>query len=333
VTQAPIVPDDHELLQMRDVTVGFPAKRGILLASNKVNLQLRPGTTLGLVGESGSGKSVTLRSIIDMVPPPGEVLDGEVLWRGQDVYQLSKSELRSIRGREIAMIFQDPGASLSPVSSVGSQLAEIYRVRVGLSRKEARAQAIELLGDMGIASASTRFRDYPHQLSGGMKQRVMIAMAVAFGPSLVLADEPTTGLDVTIQDQILVLLSDLQRRSGMSMVLVSHDLGVIARMCDAIAVMYGGFVVEYGSRDDIIKAPRHPYTRALLAAELVFTPTSGRERLVPIAGQPPDLANLPPGCPFAPRCPYARADCEQVQMTLDSDIEGHRSACPVVGVA
>jgi oligopeptide/dipeptide ABC transporter ATP-binding protein len=322
-------PDDEELLEMHNLTVGFPAKRGVLLASNRVNLGLRAGTTLGLVGESGSGKSVTLRSIIDMVPPPGEVLEGGVLWRGRNIHGLSKDELRSIRGPEIAMIFQDPGASLSPVSSIGSQLAEIYRARVGFGRKAARAQAIELLGDMGIASPSSRYSDYPHQLSGGMKQRVMIAMAVAFGPALLLADEPTTGLDVTIQDQILVLLSDLQRRSGMAMVLVSHDLGVIARMCDTIAVMYGGFVVECGSRDEVIKSPRHPYTRALLAAELAFAPGSSRTRRVPIGGQPPELANLPLGCPFAPRCPHARADCSQVQMTLDGRAGGHRSACPV----
>jgi oligopeptide/dipeptide ABC transporter ATP-binding protein len=230
------------------------------------------------------------------------------------------------------MIFQDPGASLDPVHSLGQQVCEVLTKRLGCSRREARQRSIELLRSVGIPAAEQRARDYPHQLSGGMRQRAMIAMAIAPGPKLLLADEPTTAVDVSIQEQILWLLSDLRQRSAMAMILVSHDLGVISQTCDRIAVMYAGFVVERGSRDDVISSPRHPYTQALMETELVFEPTERRARLDTIGGQPPDLGDLPRGCPFQPRCRYSRPDCTQVTMTLDRPEPEHASACPFVGM-
>lgn len=316
------------LLEIHRLTIAFPARRGILLAANRVELSLGASQTLGLVGESGCGKSVTLRSIISMVPKPGELLDGEILWDGRNITALGAREARAIRGREITMIFQDPGTSLNPVRSLGDQVAEVYRKRLGYGKRQAAEQTVELLRSVGIPSPSQRIHDYPHQLSGGMRQRVMIAMAVAPGPRLLLADEPTTAVDVTIQEQILSLLMELQQDSGMAMILVSHDLGVISQTCDEIAVMYAGYVVERGSRDEIIDSPRHPYTQALLAAELVFEPAERRSRLHTIGGQPPDLADLPRGCPFQERCLYARPECVEVTMVLDRPAPQHGSACP-----
>jgi peptide/nickel transport system ATP-binding protein len=319
-----------ELLSIRELTVAFPSRSGVVLAANRIELALQPGRTLGLVGESGCGKSVTLRTIVRMTPPPGEVLAGEVLWHDRDLMKLSSAEIRSVRGREITMIFQDPGASLNPVLSVGAQIAEVLRVKLGIGRSEAKDRVIELLRSVGIPSPAQRAREYPHQLSGGMRQRVMIAMAIAAGPGLLLADEPTTALDVTVQEQILSLLMQLQETSGMAMILVSHDLGVIAQTCDDAAVMYAGYVVERGPTDEVINSPRHPYTRALLAAELVFDPLQSRSRLETIGGQVPDLGDLPPGCPFLDRCSHAQAECREVPMTLDRPVPEHGSACPVV---
>ena len=293
------------LLEVRDLTVGFPSRRGVVLAANHVNLSLSESRTLGLVGESGCGKSVTLRSIIGMVPKPGEVLEGAILWHGNNLVGRSSREIRAVRGRQITMIFQDPGASLNPVYEVGDQISEVFRIKLGLNKKESAERTTELLRSVGIPSPDKRARDYPHQLSGGMRQRVMIAMAVAPGPQLLLADEPTTAVDVTVQEQILSLLVELQQSSGMAVILVSHDLAVIGQTCDEIAVMYAGYVVERGSRDEVINSPRHPYTQALLAAELVFEPGQRRGRLDTIGGQPPDLGDLPSGCPFQPRCRYA----------------------------
>jgi oligopeptide/dipeptide ABC transporter ATP-binding protein len=319
-----------ELVSVRQLTVGFPARRGVVYAANRVDMSLAPSRTLGLVGESGSGKSVTLRSIIRMVPKPGEVLAGEILWRGRNLLELSARQMRSIRGRDIAMIFQDPGASLNPVYSVGAQIAEALRVRHGLGRKEAAERTVDLLHSVGIPSPRARAHDYPHQMSGGMRQRVMIAMAVAPGPQLLLADEPTTAVDVTVQQQILSLLMELQQRSGMAIIFVSHDLAVIAETCDDIAVMYAGYVVERGTRDEVVNSPRHPYTSALLAAELVFEPGRRRSRLATIGGRPPDLADLPPGCPFQARCRFVRPECSEVSMSLDRPAPQHGSACPFV---
>jgi peptide/nickel transport system ATP-binding protein len=265
-----------------------------------------------------------------MTPTPGEVIAGAVLWHDRDLMSLSPAEMRAIRGRQITMIFQDPSASLNPVQPVGTQIAEVLRFKLGLGRSEARDRAVELLRSVGIPSPTERAREYPHQLSGGMRQRVMIAMAVAPGPGLLLADEPTTALDVTVQEQILSLLMQLQEQSGMAMILVSHDLGVIAQTCDDAAVMYAGYVVERGPTDAVINSPRHPYTRALLAAELVFDPLQSRSRLETIGGQVPDLADLPPGCPFQARCPHARPECREVPMVLDRPAHEHGSTCPVV---
>jgi oligopeptide/dipeptide ABC transporter ATP-binding protein len=318
------------LLEVRRLTVGFPTMRGILLAADHVDLALSPSQTLGIVGESGCGKSVTLRAIMDMVPKPGEILSGEVVWRGRSIVGPGASGMESVRGREITMIFQDAGAALNPVYSVGSQLSEVLRVRLGLSRKEAAERAVGLLRSVGIPSPAERARDYPHQLSGGMRQRVMIAMAVAPGPKLLLADEPTTAVDVTVQQQILALLVELQEQTGMAVILVSHDLAVIGETCDTVAVMYAGHVVERGSRDEVIESPRHPYTKALLAAELVFDPEARRSCLETIGGRPPDLGDLPPGCPFQERCPAVRPACRDVSMVLDREWPGHGSACPFV---
>jgi peptide/nickel transport system ATP-binding protein len=319
-----------ELLSIRHLTVAFPSRKGVVLAANRVELSLQPGRTLGLVGESGCGKSVTLRTIIRMTPTPGEVMAGKVFWHERDLLSLSPAEIRRVRGREITMIFQDPGASLNPVQSVGTQIAEVLRLKLGLSRGESRSRTIELLRSVGIPSPVERAREYPHQLSGGMRQRVMIAMAVAPGPGLLLADEPTSALDVSVQEQILSLLKELQERSGMAMILVSHDLGVIAETSDDAAVMYAGYVVERGPTAEVINSPRHPYTKALLAAELVFDPLQSRSRLETIGGQVPDLGDLPPGCPFQARCPYATQECRDVPMVLDRSAQEHGSACPVV---
>jgi peptide/nickel transport system ATP-binding protein len=319
-------PDSY--LEIRNLTVGFPTRRSVALAANRVELVLNHGKALGLVGESGCGKSVTLRTVIGMTPKPGEVLAGEICWKGRDLLRESARGMRDVRGREIAMIFQDPGASLNPVHSVGSQISEVLRVRLGLSGAPARDRTVELLRAVGIPSPADRARAYPHQLSGGMRQRVMIAMAIAGNPSLLLADEPTTALDVTVQEQILSLLLELQEESGMGMILVSHDLGVVGQICDEIAVMYAGYIVEWGPRDAVIEAPRHPYTRALLAAELVFDPTARRSRLDTIRGQPPDLGDLPPGCPFQSRCPLVRSECREVPMSLDQRAPAHGCACP-----
>ncbi|HET6447583.1 MAG TPA: ABC transporter ATP-binding protein, partial [Conexibacter sp.] len=316
---------DAPLLEVSGLRIGFPTHEGVALAADGVEFSVRAGETLGLVGESGCGKSVSLRSLVGAVPVPGRVLGGTALWRGErDLLTLARDELREVRGKQIAMIFQDPQESLNPVYSVGDQLLEVLTKRLGMRRAEARTRAVELLDHVGIPSAQRRLRDYPHHLSGGQRQRVMIALAIACRPALLLADEPTTALDVTIQDQILSLLADLQAELGMAVILVSHDLGVIAQSCDRVAVMYAGHVVEGGEVDEVLLAPRHPYTAGLLAA-VPRMPEQGRAAtLEAIGGQPPVITNLPPGCAFAPRCKHAREDCVEVPMTLDDPPNGHR---------
>ncbi len=323
------VVEPDALLEISGLTIAFPRLSGMAYAANRVSLRVGRGRVLGLVGESGSGKSVTLRGVLDLVPYPGETISGGVSFAGSDLRAASSKAMEELRGREIAMVFQDPAASLNPVMRVGDQIAEIVRVKLGTSRRDAHARAVELLDRVGIASPRSRARDYPHQLSGGMRQRVMIAMAVACGPRLLLADEPTTALDVTIQDQILELLLELQEAAGMAVILVSHDLGVIAQVCDDIAVMYAGYVVERGTRDEILRSPAHPYTQALLASELRMTPRAGSSRLSTIGGQPPDLSRLPAGCPFQARCRWAREQCASVTMALEPTAGGQLSACPI----
>jgi oligopeptide/dipeptide ABC transporter ATP-binding protein len=318
------------LLEVRNLHTAFVTPHGPIFAAAGVGFTLAARETKGLVGESGSGKSVTLLSLLGLVPEPGCVVEGEVLWDGRDLLGLSRAELREIRGREIAMIFQDPTSCLNPVYTVGEQIAETLRVKLGMHGREARAHAAELLDRVGIPAAKTRLGSYPHELSGGMRQRVMIAIAIACKPRLLLADEPTTALDVTIQDQILALLAEIQDEFGMAMILVSHDLGVVAQNCDSVAVMYAGYVVEDAPATDLFRAPSHPYTMALLEALPSIRRTAARGRLPQISGQMPDLARLPPGCPFHPRCPSARAECSGVSMEPLSVGPLHVSACPFV---
>jgi peptide/nickel transport system ATP-binding protein/oligopeptide transport system ATP-binding protein len=323
------LPEGAPLLSVRELVTVFPTRDSLVCAVNGVSFDLRAGETLGLVGESGSGKSVTCRSLLRLVPEPGQIIGGSIEFNGQDILALSPRALRAVRGSQIAMIFQDPMSSLNPVFTVGSQIVEPLRQHRGMSGPEARREAVDLLSRVGIASPSERLRAYPHELSGGMRQRAMIAVAISCKPKLLLADEPTTALDVTIQDQILSLLLDLQAQEGMAIVLVSHDLGVIAQTCDRVAVMYAGYVVEQAATTDLFAAPKHPYTAALLDALPELAHERGDRRLVAITGQPPDLGDLPDGCPFAPRCTHARPACSEVSMELLPVGErDHSTACP-----
>jgi peptide/nickel transport system ATP-binding protein len=319
-----------ELLEVRDLTIAFPAGDVPLLAANRVGFKVPAGRTVGLVGESGCGKSVTVRSLLGLVPYPGEVLAGEIRWLGEDIRGASKQRLARLRGSEISMIFQDPTACLNPVFTIGDQIAETLRKRAGLGAKAARARAIELLDRVGVPSPERRMRSYPHQFSGGMRQRVMIAIAISARPKLLLADEPTTALDVTTQEQILSLLLELQEEDRMAIVLVSHDLGVIAETCDEVIVMYAGRTLEAGYAADVMRRPRHPYTRGLIEA-IPSLEVTDEVPAAPIPGQVPNLADLPPGCPFQPRCEYARAECASIPVTLDAEVAEHGSACPFVG--
>ena len=316
------------LLSVRDLVTVFATTAGVVVAANGVSFDIGEGETMGLVGESGSGKSVTCRSILRLVPEPGEVIGGSVLFQGQDILSVSPRRLRGLRGSEISMIFQDPMSSLNPVYPIGDQISEPLRIHRGMGRREAREEAVGLLDRVGIPSPRERLDSYPHELSGGMRQRVMIAIAISCRPKLLLADEPTTALDVTIQDQILSLLLELQAENGMAILLVSHDLGVIAQTCDRVTVMYAGYVVEQATTAELFARPRHPYTVALLEALPELAAERADGRLVPIQGQPPDLAALPPGCPFAPRCRLARAACPEVSMASLETSPGHRTACP-----
>lgn len=318
------------LLEISDLTVGFADARGILLAADRVSLQLRPNQTLGLLGESGCGKSVTLRSILGLVPYPGEVIAGRIMWAGQDLLSVSRRQMGKIRGREISMIFQDPTSCLNPVFTIGNQIIETLQTRLNKSARDAYQQAVDLLGHVGIPSPEQRLKLYPHQLSGGMRQRVMIAIAIASQPKLLLADEPTTALDVTIQDQILNLLASLKQETGMSIILVSHDVGVVAQNCDMVAVMYAGKIMECGLAQDVIYSPRHPYTRGLLNAVPTLELAGKRQPLTSIPGQPPNLANLPAGCPFQSRCQFVRDECASIPVELDRSYPEHGSACPFV---
>jgi peptide/nickel transport system ATP-binding protein len=320
---------DAPLLQLRNLTIAFPTRSGAVIAAGDVSLTVGAGEVLGIVGESGSGKSVTSRAIIDLVPRPGAVVDGDVLLNGQDIAQLRPRRLRELRGRDVGMVYQDAASALDPVQRIGRQLVETLRNGLGLDRRAARAAALALLERVGIPEPEARMRAYPHELSGGMRQRVMIALAVAGRPRLLLADEPTTALDVTIQAQILELLASLQAEHGMAMVLVSHDFGVIAQQCDSVAVMYAGRIVEHAPVGQLFADPQHPYTRALLEALLpLHPPTEDGAQPRPIPGQAPSLADLPEGCSFAPRCGFARPACGAVSMRLERVGVDHTTACP-----
>jgi oligopeptide/dipeptide ABC transporter ATP-binding protein len=317
----------HGLLDVTELTVAFPTARGIAVPVNRVSFRLGAGETLGIVGESGSGKSMTCRAIMGLVAWPGAIVSGSIRWNGEDLAAASEKRRTAVRGREISMIFQDPTSALNPVFTVGEQIAESLRVHLGYRRSGARREAISLLDRVGIPSAAARFGAYPHEMSGGMRQRAMIAAAIACRPQLILADEPTTNLDVTIQDQILNLLADLQRDQGMAMILVSHDLGVVSQNARSVAVMYAGHLVEHAPTEILITGCRHPYTAGLIGA--LPTIYGARPRLEPIPGQPPELDQLPDGCPFQPRCGYRRDACTQVDMTLIGE-PAHRTACPFV---
>jgi oligopeptide/dipeptide ABC transporter ATP-binding protein len=311
------------LLELRDLVTVFDTADGVARAVDGVSFRVDRGETLGVVGESGCGKSVTALSILGLVPRPGRIERGSVLFQGADLLKMPEAEIRAIRGNEIAMIFQEPMTSLNPVFTVGYQVAEALVLHRGLGKRKAAAEAVKMLELVEIPEAESRARDYPHQLSGGMRQRVMIAMALSCGPSLLIADEPTTALDVTIQAQILELLDELQQRMGMAMLLITHDLGVVAERADRVVVMYAGRVVEQGPADLVLGQPMHPYTRGLIASQ----PSLGviGERLQPIAGMVPRLTELPSGCHFRTRCPLATSRCEQQEPRLEGG--AHEVAC------
>jgi len=315
------------LLEVRELTVRFYILDGVVHAVNGISYTLEEGQTLGIVGESGCGKSVSALSVMGLIPqPPGKIAAGQILHRGQNLLALSEEEVEQIRGKEIAMIFQDPMTSLNPVLTIGRQVGETLVVHLGIGWEEARRRAVELLELVGIPQAADRYDDYPHQFSGGMRQRAMIAMALACNPGILIADEPTTALDVTIQAQIVDLVKNLRDEIGMAIIWITHDLGVVAGLAEKVIVMYAGFIVERGSVDDIYGDPRHPYTLALLSSLPRVDRTSG-EKLATIPGLPPDLLGLPPGCPFAPRCAYVVERCRQENPRLEPVGLGHEIAC------
>jgi oligopeptide transport system ATP-binding protein len=316
------------LLDVRSLTTEFASRSGVVRAVDGVSWDVQPGETVALVGESGCGKSVSALSIMRLVPRPGgRIVGGQVWFRGRDLLTLSEEEMRRVRGREIAMIFQEPMTSLNPVLSIGRQLTEGVEVHLGMSAAAARQRAVELLAMVGIPDPEPRLAQFPHQFSGGMRQRMMIAMALACEPPLILADEPTTALDVTIQAQILELMKDLSRRLGVAMLIITHNLGVVARYADRVNVMYAGRIVERGTARELYGRPRHPYTLGLLRS-VPRLDEPRRARLQPIDGQPPDLARLPSGCAFMPRCGYRVERCRREAPPLEPvEADGHVTAC------
>ena len=313
------------ILQVKDLHTSFFTDAGEVKAVNGVSFDLEKGKVLGIVGESGSGKSVTAYSIMRILSYPGEVTGGEVLFKGVDLLKISDKKMRDYRGDSISIIFQDPMTSLNPVYTIGNQIDEAIRLHTDRKGEEIRKRSIELLHLVGINDPARRVKQYPHELSGGMRQRVMIAMALACEPDILIADEPTTALDVTIQAQILELIAELQEQMGMAVIIITHDLGVIADMCDEIIVMYAGSVCERGNTDDIFYAPKHEYTKNLLRS--IPKAQKSSERLVPIAGNPIDLLNLPPGCAFAPRCRAAMKICLTEHPEDLALGETHSAAC------
>ena len=314
------------LLEVRELEVEFRTRYGVVKANRGVSYSLDRGETVAIVGESGSGKSVSAQAVMGIIDsPPGFITGGEVLFDGRDLLTLPPAERRQIRGERIAMIFQDALTALNPVFTVGWQIGEMYRQHRGSSRKAAKERAIELMDMVRIPSARERVDAYPHEFSGGMRQRVMIAMALALDPDVLIADEPTTALDVTVQAQTMDLLSDLQRDTGMGLVLITHDLGVVADVADRLAVMYAGEIVETGSVWDIYSQPAHPYTKGLMRSIPRVDHKGGL--LDPIVGSPPNLADIPSGCPFHPRCPYRRDNCLTDEPPLYDVAPGRGSAC------
>ena len=320
----------RKLLSVRDLKTSFFTHVGEVKAVRGISFEVNEGEVLGIVGESGSGKSVTSLSIMGLLQYPGRVVDGEILLNGEDILTYSKDQMRKVRGKEIAMIFQDPMTSLNPVYTIGNQVMEMILEHEKMTKREARARAIEMLKLVGIPAAEKRIDSYPHEFSGGMRQRVMIALALSCNPKLLIADEPTTALDVTIQAQILNLIKKLNRQFGMTTMLITHDLGVVATVCDKVAVMYGGLIMEYGTVDEIFYHPRHPYTMGLLGS-IPHVDGGEKRRLIPIDGTPPDLINPPKGCPFSTRCKYCMNVCTQEQPPYFAE-DKHRTMCWMLDV-
>ena len=315
------------LLEVNNLKTQFYTQDGVVRAVDDVSFYVMPGETLGVVGESGCGKSMTGLSIMRLIPsPPGKIAEGEILLEGRDILKMDDEEVRKIRGKDIAMIFQDPMTSLNPVLTVNRQISESLQLHMGMNKDESRARGVELLNLVGIPNATERIDQYPHQFSGGMRQRVMIAMALSCNPKLIIADEPTTALDVTIQAQILDLMRTLQSERDTGVIMITHSMGVVAGMADRVQVMYAGHIVETASTEEIFARPSHPYTVGLMKS-IPRLDAQTKEKLEPIRGLPPDLIDLPDMCPFVPRCNYAREKCEQKRPPLLEAGPDHWSAC------
>ena len=317
----------ERILEVNDLRTRFHIAEGTVYAVNGVSFHLNHGETIAVVGESGCGKSVTMMSIMRLIPiPPGEIASGEVLYDGHDLLKISEAEMEHLRGKDIAMIFQDPMTALNPVLTIGRQLAEPLRIHLGLDKEKNRERSIELLEQVGIADPAQRLGEYPHQFSGGMRQRAMIAMSLACSPSILIADEPTTALDVTIQAQIVELVQRIRQQVKMSVIWITHDLGVVAEMAERVIVMYAGFIVEEAGVDNLYEDPRHPYTQALLSA-LPRVDKRRDKRLQSIPGAPPNLLVAPKGCPFVQRCQFAFDHCREEMPPLISVGLNHQAAC------
>ncbi|MGK0171607.1 MAG: oligopeptide/dipeptide ABC transporter ATP-binding protein [Gammaproteobacteria bacterium] len=315
------------LLEIKNLETHFQTSAGTVQAVDKISYTVEEGETVAIVGESGCGKSVSALSILGLIPdPPGKIVSGEIQFMGQNLLTIGDDRLREIRGRDIGMVFQEPMTSLNPVLTIGLQLTETMQLHRGLTRAEADARAVELMSMVGISEPERRLRQYPHHLSGGMRQRVMIALAMSCEPKLVIADEPTTALDVTIQAQILELMKDLTRRLGVANIIITHNLGVVARYADRVNVMYAGRIIESGNAEQIYHSPKHPYTLGLLRSVPRMDQPRG-QKLIPIQGQPPDLTRLDGGCPFRPRCTFAVAKCATDYPALENIEPGHDAAC------
>ena len=314
------------VLRVNNLRTYFQTRWGTVKAVDGISFDLRRGETLGIVGESGSGKSVTMLSLMRLIPmPPGRIISGSIELDGEDILQLSDVEMNKVRGSKIALIIQDPMTSLNPVFTIGNQVSEAIRIHQDIPKRSVMERALSMLQKVNIPAAETRMRDYPHQMSGGMRQRVVGAIGISCQPEVLIADEPTTSLDVTIQAQYLALLKELQRDSNVGLIFITHDFGIVAKMCDRVAVMYAGRIVEQGSVRDIFNNPSHPYTEALLAS--VPKMEEDVDRLYSIEGQPPTLHDLPAGCPFAPRCQYAMDRCREEYPERYTIREGHHASC------
>jgi len=315
------------LLQVRGLRTHFFTQDGVVNAVNGVHYELAEGETLGIVGESGCGKSVGVLSVMRLIPqPPGRIVGGEVIFGGRDLLKVDEAEMRQVRGNKIAMVFQDPMTSLNPVLTINQQVSEALQLHLGMDKAQARKRTIELLEMVNIPKAADRVDDYPHQFSGGMRQRAMIAMALSCNPQLLIADEPTTALDVTIQAQILDIVKRLKQELGMAIVWITHDLGVVAGLADRVVVMYAGYIIEQAEVKDVYSDPRHPYTLGLLRS-IPRLDAERKTKLTPIDGLPPDLIDLPPGCPFAPRCSYAVERCLVENPRTETVAHRHEVAC------